>query len=68
MPAAKKNPASKKSTGKKVSASKSALSRVKMEAAKEVGVNLNSKKKISKKEAGKVGGQMVKKMVESYGK
>ncbi len=44
------------------------LNQFKMEAAKEVGVNLNEgyNGDISAKQAGSVGGQMVKKMVEAY--
>ena len=47
---------------------KSALDKFKMEAANEVGVNLNNSYNgdITAKQAGSVGGQMVKKMVESY--
>lgn len=45
-----------------------ALDKFKMEAAKEVGVNLKNgyNGDLSSKEAGSVGGQMVKKMVEAY--
>lgn len=45
-----------------------ALSQFKMEAAKEVGVNLKDgyNGDITSKQAGSVGGQMVKKMVEAY--
>ncbi len=46
-----------------------ALSQFKMEAAKEVGVNLKDggyNGDITAKQAGSVGGQMVKKMVEAY--
>ena len=39
---------------------KEAMERFKMEAASEVGVNLTSR------QAGSVGGQMVKKMIKSY--
>ncbi|MBO7273656.1 MAG: alpha/beta-type small acid-soluble spore protein [Clostridia bacterium] len=47
---------------------KEALERFKMEAANEVGVNLKQgyNGNITAKEAGSVGGQMVKKMIESY--
>ncbi len=47
---------------------KEALARFKMEAAREVGVNLKQgyNGDISAKDAGSVGGQMVKKMIESY--
>ncbi|MCQ2463146.1 MAG: alpha/beta-type small acid-soluble spore protein [Clostridia bacterium] len=45
-----------------------ALDRFKMEAANEVGVNLKQgyNGDLSSREAGSVGGQMVKKMIESY--
>ena len=45
-----------------------ALERFKMEAANEVGVNLKQgyNGDITAKQAGSVGGQMVKKMIESY--
>ena len=47
---------------------KEALERFKMEAANEVGVNLKQgyNGDITAKQAGSVGGQMVKKMIESY--
>jgi len=47
---------------------KEALNRFKMEAANEVGVNLKQgyNGDITARQAGSVGGQMVKKMVESY--
>ena len=47
---------------------KEALERFKMEAANEVGVNLKQgyNGDLTSKQAGSVGGQMVKKMVESY--
>ncbi len=45
-----------------------AMERFKMEAANEVGVNLKQgyNGDITAKQAGSVGGQMVKKMIESY--
>ena len=45
-----------------------ALNRFKMEAASEVGVNLKQgyNGDLTSKQAGSIGGQMVKKMVESY--
>ena len=45
-----------------------ALNRFKMEAASEVGVNLKNgyNGDLTSKQAGSVGGQMVKKMIESY--
>ena len=47
---------------------KSAMNRFKMEAASEVGVNLKEgyNGDLTSREAGSVGGQMVKKMIESY--
>ena len=47
---------------------KGALDRFKMEAASEVGVNLKHgyNGDLTSKQAGSVGGQMVKKMIESY--
>ena len=47
---------------------KEALDRFKMEAASEVGVTLKQgyNGDITAKQAGSVGGQMVKKMIESY--
>ena len=48
--------------------SKEALNRFKMEAANEVGVNLKQgyNGDLTSKQAGSIGGQMVKKMIESY--
>lgn len=47
-----------------------ALDKFKMEAASEVGVNLKQgyNGDLTSREAGSVGGQMVKKMIESYEK
>ena len=47
---------------------KEALNRFKMEAASEVGVNLKQgyNGDLTSKEAGSVGGQMVKNMIKSY--
>ena len=47
---------------------KEALNRFKMEAANEVGVNLKEgyNGDLTSRQAGSVGGQMVKKMIESY--
>ncbi len=47
-----------------------ALNKFKMEAAQEVGVSLNQgyNGNLTSKEAGSIGGQMVKKMIESYEK
>ncbi len=56
------------SNKKLVPEAKEALNKFKMEAASEVGVNLKQgyNGDLTSKEAGSVGGQMVKKMVESY--
>lgn len=45
-----------------------AMDRFKMEAASEVGVNLQNgyNGELTSRQAGSIGGQMVKKMVESY--
>ena len=47
---------------------KEALNKFKMQAASEVGVNLKQgyNGDLTSKQAGSIGGQMVKKMVESY--
>lgn len=47
---------------------RAAMDKFKMEAAAEVGVNLKEgyNGDLSSREAGSVGGQMVKKMIESY--
>ena len=47
---------------------KAALDKFKMEAASEVGVNLTQgyNGDLTSRQAGSVGGQMVKKMIESY--
>ena len=49
---------------------RAAMDKFKMEAASEVGVNLKEgyNGDLSSREAGSVGGQMVKKMIESYEK
>ena len=49
---------------------KAAMDKFKMEAANEVGVNLKQgyNGDLTSREAGSVGGQMVKKMIESYEK
>ena len=49
---------------------RSAMDQFKMEAAAEVGVNLKNgyNGDLTSREAGSVGGQMVKKMIESYEK
>ncbi len=48
--------------------SKSALNGIKMQAANEVGVPLNNgyNGELTARQAGSIGGQMVKKMIESY--
>ena len=57
-------------TGPLVPEAKEALNKFKMETAIEVGVNLKDgyNGHLTSKEAGSVGGQMVKKMIESYEK
>ena len=47
---------------------KEAMDRFKMEAASEVGVNLSQgyNGDLTSRQAGSIGGQMVKKMIESY--
>ena len=47
---------------------KKALEQFKMQAASEVGVNLNQgyNGELTSRQAGSIGGQMVKKMIESY--
>lgn len=49
-------------------ATKAGLEQFKMEAAREVGVNLGQgyNGDLTSKQAGSVGGQMVKKMIEDY--
>ena len=49
---------------------RAAMNKFKMEAASEVGVNLKQgyNGDLTSREAGSVGGQMVKKMIESYEK
>ena len=51
-----------------VTEAREALNRFKMEAANEVGVNLKQgyNGDLTSREAGSVGGQMVKKMIQSY--
>ena len=53
-----------------VPGAREAMDKFKMEAASEVGVNLKEgyNGDLSSREAGSVGGQMVKKMIESYEK
>ena len=48
---------------------KAAMDKFKMQAASEVGVNLNQNGyngELTSKQAGSIGGQMVKKMIEKY--
>ena len=61
---------SKKSNRINVPEAREAMDKFKMEAASEVGVNLKQgyNGDLSSREAGSVGGQMVKKMIESYEK
>ncbi len=59
---------SKSSNQPVVPSAREALDKVKMEAAQEVGVNLKQgyNGDLTSREAGSVGGQMVKKMIEAY--
>ena len=60
---------SSKNTNKlNVPQARAAMDKFKMEAANEVGVNLKDgyNGDLTSREAGSVGGQMVKKMIESY--
>ena len=60
---------SKKSNNRiNVPEAREAMDKFKMEAAREVGVNLKQgyNGDLSSREAGSVGGQMVKKMIEAY--
>ena len=61
---------SKNSNKINVHEARAAMDKFKMEAAAEVGVNLKEgyNGDLSSREAGSVGGQMVKKMIESYEK
>ena len=61
---------SKNSNKINVPEARAAMDKFKMEAAAEVGVNLKEgyNGDLSSREAGSVGGQMVKKMMESYEK
>ena len=58
----------KKTTQKSAPSSRDALNQFKVEAAREVGVDLKSgyNGNMSAKQAGSIGGQMVRKMIESY--
>ncbi|MCI8441771.1 MAG: alpha/beta-type small acid-soluble spore protein [Provencibacterium sp.] len=59
---------SKSSNNPVVPEAREALNKFKMEAATEVGVNLKQgyNGDLTSREAGSVGGQMVKKMIEAY--
>ena len=59
---------SKNSNKLNVPEARAAMDKFKMEAASEVGVNLKEgyNGHLTSREAGSVGGQMVKKMIESY--
>jgi small acid-soluble spore protein D (minor alpha/beta-type SASP) len=61
---------SKNSSKLNVPESKAAMDQFKMQAASEVGVNLKNgyNGDLTSREAGSVGGQMVKRMIESYEK
>ena len=61
---------SKKSNRINVPEARAAMDKFKMEAANEVGVTLKNgyNGDLSSREAGSIGGQMVKKMIESYEK
>ena len=61
---------SKNSNRINVPEARAAMEKFKMEAASEVGVNLKQgyNGDLTSREAGSVGGQMVKKMIESYEK
>lgn len=61
---------SSKNSNINVPEARAAMDKFKMEAASEVGVNLKQgyNGDLTSREAGSVGGQMVKKMIESYEK
>ena len=61
---------SKSSNKINVPEARAAMDKFKMEAAREVGVDLKDgyNGQLTSREAGSVGGQMVKKMIESYEK
>ncbi|MBP3500889.1 MAG: alpha/beta-type small acid-soluble spore protein [Clostridiales bacterium] len=61
---------SKNSNKLNIPEARAAMDKFKMEAANEVGVNLKEgyNGDLTSREAGSVGGQMVKKMIESYEK
>jgi len=49
-------------------ASQAAMRQYKMEAAQELGINLNGSRKLTRQQAGQIGGRVVKKMVAAYEK
>ena len=59
-----------KSNSSMVPEAKEAMNRFKMESASEVGVNLKQgyNGDLTSRQAGSIGGQMVKKLIESYDK
>ena len=59
-----------KSNSSMVPEAKEAMNRFKMESASEVGVNMKQgyNGDLTSRQAGSIGGQMVKKMIESYEK
>ena len=61
---------SKNSNKLNIPEAKAAMNKFKMEAANELGINLKQgyNGDLTSREAGSVGGQMVKKMIESYEK
>ena len=61
---------SKNSNKLNIPEAKAAMNKFKMEAASEVGVNLKQgyNGDLTSRQAGSIGGQMVKKMIESYEK
>ena len=62
------NMSSKNSNRINVPEARAAMDKFKMEAASEVGVNLNKgyNGDLTSRQAGSIGGQMVKKMIEAY--
>ncbi len=62
--------ANKSSNKLNIPEARAAMDKFKMEAAREVGVDLKDgyNGQLTSREAGSVGGQMVKKMIESYEK
>ena len=62
------SPKNQSKTASKKSSAKEKLNKVKMEAASEVGVTLKNgyNGNLTSRQAGSVGGQMVKKMIKAY--